>query len=297
MTARSVAPSVLLAACAELPRGDGDDDAVLDALAEVGVSAGWTVWGKPDTERDPADLVVLRATWDYTDRCAEFLGWCDAQPALANPAPVVRWNVDKSYLVELAGAGVPVVPTSVVPPGGSADWPDLEFVVKPAVGAGSVGARRFAPDRAEQAAAHLAELHAAGRSALVQPYQPAVDAEGELSLVFLAGVYSHSFGKGPMLAGPGTVADSGLYLTERLAPATPDAARRRLAEDALDAVSERLGVPRADLLYARVDVVQGLSGRPLLLELELVEPTLGFRLAEPAAAFRFASAIRAALRR
>ncbi|GDY28924.1 ATP-grasp domain-containing protein [Gandjariella thermophila] len=292
MTAR---PRVWLAACADLPRGDGDDSALPAALDAVGVDARWVVWDDPSLDPADADLVVLRATWDYTDRRDDFLAWCESVPRLANPAGVVRWNTDKAYLLDLAEAGVAVVPTELVPPGGAPRWPDAEFVVKPTVGAGSRGAARFAASEVAAAEAHLARLHAAGHTALLQPYQPAVDAEGETELVFFAGVFSHARVKGPMLTGAATDT-CGLFVTERLWPAEPDPARRRLAEDALDAASDLLGLDRAALLYARVDVIRAERGQPAVLELELAEPSLGFRQADPGAPLRFASATRAVLR-
>ncbi|HEV7908300.1 MAG TPA: hypothetical protein VGP03_09180 [Pseudonocardiaceae bacterium] len=289
-----MSPRVLLAACADLPTSDGDDDALPGALAEFGVDAEWVVWDS-GADMSAADLVVLRATWDYTDRLPDFLTWCDSVPSLANPADVVRWNTDKAYLVALASAGVSVVPTELVAPGERAHWPDDEFVVKPSVGAGSRGAARFAPGADEAAAEHLASLHAAGRTAVVQPYQSFVDAEGETALVYFGGIYSHAFTKSAMLSGHAVSDASGLFVTERLAPAEPDAARRQLAEDALDAAASLLGLRRNDLLYARVDVVSGADGKPLLLELELAEPSLGFRQTDGGAPLRFASAVRAAL--
>ncbi len=164
-----------------------------------------------------------------------------------------------------------------------------------------MGVLRVADGDRAAADAHWKALDA---KALLQPYQATVDQHGETALVFLGGQYSHAFTKGAMLA-PGGAGNrtttgeldpTGLFAVERLSPATPDAARRRVAEDAVDATAKLLGVRRADLLYARVDLVTGAHGSPLLLELELTEPSLGFRETDPAAAHRFASAIRAALR-
>ncbi len=278
---------IVFATCASLPTGDGDDDALVDALADVGVHASWTTWGAPAG----ADLVVLRSTWDYPERLPEFLAWCDAEPALVNPASVVRWNIDKTYLVDLARHGVPVVPTAVAGPGFT-DWPDGEFVVKPTVGAGSRGALRVAAGDHATAAAHLDAL---GVPALVQPYQSRVDSAGETAMVFLGGRYSHAFGKGAMLTPDAEFDESGLYLLERLSGATPTPTQRRVAEDVMDATAELTGLRRDDLLYARVDLVPGRDDSPLLLELELVEPSLGFRQTDATAPLRFASAVRAAL--
>ncbi|WP_410591902.1 RimK family alpha-L-glutamate ligase [Amycolatopsis sp. lyj-23] len=279
--------TAVLVSCAELPSGDGDEDAVVSALSALGFSVSWAPWDS-DYDFAAADAVILRATWDYASRRTEFLSWCESVPSLFNPADVVRWNTDKSYLVELLDAGLAVVPTSLVPPGSPAAFPTSDYVVKPSVGAGSRGAARFAAGA--DAASHVAALHAEGHTALVQPYQSSVDSEGELSLVYLGGVFSHGFTKSAILGS--TLDASGLYLSEELAPASPPADAVALAEDALDAASALLGILRAELLYARVDVVRGADGKPLLLELELTEPSLGFRQADEGAAMRFASAVR-----
>lgn len=279
--------TAILVSCTELPNGDGDDDAVVPALSSLGFSVSWAPWDSSASFSD-ADAVILRATWDYPSRRSEFLSWCDSVPSLLNSAAVVRWNTDKSYLVELLDAGLAVVPTALVSPGDTARFPSTDFVVKPSVGAGSRGAARFAAGA--DASAHVASLHAEGHTALIQPYQSSVDTSGELALVYLGGIYSHAFSKSAMLGS--TMDSSGLYLSEKLAAAEPSAAEIALAEDVLDAASALLGILRAELLYARVDLVNGADGKPLLLELELTEPSLGFRQTDPGAAMRFASAVR-----
>ncbi|WP_439378592.1 ATP-grasp domain-containing protein [Amycolatopsis lexingtonensis] len=282
-----MSPTAVLVSCSELPSGDGDDDAVVPALSSLGFSVSWAPWDS-SFDFSTADAVILRATWDYAERRQEFLDWCESVPSLLNSADVVRWNTDKSYLAELLDAGLAVVPTTLVPPGEPARFPASDFVVKPSVGAGSRGAARFGAG--DDASSHLAALHAEGHTALLQPYQSSVDTSGELALVYLGGIYSHAFSKGAMLGS--TMDDSGLYLTEKLASASPPAEAVALAEDVLDAASALLGILRAELLYARVDLVRGADGKPLLLELELTEPSLGFRQTDPSAATRFASAVR-----
>jgi glutathione synthase/RimK-type ligase-like ATP-grasp enzyme len=281
-----VTRSAILVGCARKPEGDGDEHAVPAALAELGFETRWAVWDDPAVDFGVADAVILRATWDYAERREQFLEWCESVPALYNSAAVARWNTDKAYLVELLDGGLPAVPTTLVEPGEQARWPKTDFVVKPSVGAGSRGAARFAAGA--DASAHLAALHADGRTAMIQPYQSSVDTEGELALVYFGGIYSHAFAKSAMLGS--TVDESGLYLAEELAKAEPPADALALAEDVLDAASALLGILRAELLYARVDVVRGAGGEPLLLELELTEPSLGFDYADPAAPLRFASA-------
>ncbi|MEV6913271.1 hypothetical protein [Amycolatopsis sp. NPDC051071] len=281
--------SAILVACSALPEGDGDEHAVPEALADLGFKTRWAAWDDTTVDFGAADIVILRATWDYAERRDEFLSWAESVPTLSNSAEVARWNTDKSYLAELGDAGVAIVPTTLIAPDEKAPrWPKGEFVLKPAIGAGSRGAGRFTAG--DVAAAHLAGLHADGHTALLQPYQSSVDTEGEIALTYLGGVYSHAFSKAAMLGGE--LDESGLYVTEKLAPVQPSAAFRALAEDALDATAALLGILRAELLYARVDLVTGPDGRPLVLEVELVEPSLGFRQTDASAAWRFASAVR-----
>lgn len=286
---------VLLATHSGLPESDEDGSPLPAALAELGIEARWVIWDQHDPADSKADLVVLRTTWDYTFRRGEFLCWCDSVPALSNPAPVVRWNTDKSYLAELTSAGLPVIPTAIVEPGGSVDFPEREFVVKPAVAAGSRGAARFSVGEHDSARRHLNEVHSDAVPALVQPYQPTVDREGETALVFFGGVFSHGFVKGPLLDAPTGVDVRGMEPGPH--PVQPDAALRRVAEDVIDGTTHLLGIERRELLYARVDLVRDERGEPLLLELELTEPMLGFRFADSAAPLRFASAVRSTLAR
>ncbi len=270
-------PRIVLAGCPALPEGDGDDDGLVGALRTRGLHARWLSWDDPETL--DADLVILRAAWDYIDRLDGFLAWTKRVRHLLNAPNVVAWNTDKRYLADLADAGVPTVPSRFFAPGEPVRLPDGEVVVKPAVGAGSVGAKRFTePDGAR---AHAAALQADGRTALVQPYDPRIK-DGEAALVFLGGRQSHAFTKGPILPPPGQapVFDrSGTYAEENLTPAEPDFEVWDVGHAALAAAAAHLGMGVGDLLYARVDVIGG-PDDPRLLELELVEPSLGWRQLE-----------------
>ena len=220
--------------------------------------------------------MILRATWDYIDRLDEFLDWTTKVPNLVNAPEVVAWNTDKRYLADLAEAGVPIVPSRFFAPGERVRLPAGELVVKPAVGAGSVGAQRFTDSDA--ARAHVAALQSDGRTALVQPYDERVE-DGETALVFLGGRQSHAFTKGPILPPPGSrpaFDDSGTYAEESLTPADPDFELWDVGHAALAAAAAHLGIDVAELLYARVDLIGGPTD-PQLLELELVEPSLGWR--------------------
>jgi hypothetical protein len=265
---------IVLAGCRALPEGDGDDAGLVAALRKRGLHARWLSWDDPDTLK--ADLVILRATWDYIDRLDEFLAWTSTVHHLVNAPEVVAWNTDKRYLVDLADAGVPIIPSRFLAPGEPVRLPAGEIVVKPAVGAGSVGAQRFSDS--DEARQHVAALHADGRTVLVQPYDERVE-DGETALVFLGGRQSHAFTKGPILPAPGSrpaFDDSGTYATESLTPAEPDFELWDVGHAALAAAAAHLGIDVAELLYARVDVIGGPSD-PQLLELELVEPSLGWR--------------------
>ena len=193
---------------------------------------------------------------------------------MLNPPEVLAWNSHKGYLVEIAGAGVPVVPTRLVAAGEgaglSAGERELALVVKPAVSSGSRGAERFGPGD-PAAAAHLADLVAEG-DALVQPYVESVAEHGERSLIFLGGRLSHAVDKVPA---PGDYRVQEMY-GGRYRAHSPTAAEQAAAERALAAA------PTAGLLYARVDMVEGPDG-PQVMELELIEPELflGFDAGAP----------------
>jgi hypothetical protein len=267
-------PKIVLAGCPALPEGDSDDAELVAALRQRGLHARWLSWDDPEVRL--ADLVVLRATWDYIGRLDEFLLWSTQVANLLNPPAVVAWNTDKRYLADLADAGVPTVPSRFFAPGEQVRLPKGEVVVKPAIGVGSVGARRFTDSRA--ARAHAAALHDTGHTALIQPYDRRVE-DGETALVFLGGEQSHAFTKGPMLPADGQrpVFDpSGTYAEESLTAADPDFELWDVGHAAVEAASAHLNLSTTELLYARVDVVGG-ADNPLLLELELVEPSLGWR--------------------
>ncbi|MCX2930244.1 hypothetical protein ORI20_08155 [Mycobacterium sp. CVI_P3] len=266
-------PSIVLAGCPQLVGGDGDDDGLIGALRHRGLHARWLSWDDPQTEK--ADLVILRAAWDYAARRDEFLAWTHRVRNLLNAPEVVAWNSDKHYLRDLAELGVPTVASYFVEPGEKIRLPKGEIVVKPAIGAGSIDTGRFVDHAA--ARAHVAALQDAGRTALVQPYDARVE-QGETALVFLGGRQSHAFVKGPMLPPEGEqprLDESGTYVAEKLSSADPDFAMWDAGAAALQAACGHLGIDTSDLLYARVDLI-GDADSPVLLELELIEPGLGW---------------------
>lgn len=275
-------PRVALATFTGFPQLWDDDRLLLGPLDVLGIDAQPTVWDDPAVDWASYDLVVVRSTWDYTWRRDAFLDWAASVPALLNPVEVLAWNTDKRYLAELAAAGVPVVPTTFVVPDEEYDPPAYEHVVKPTVSAGSRDTARFAAG--EDSRDHADRLLAAGRTVMVQPYQAAVDAAGETAVIFFAGVHSHAARKGPVLV-PGLASPHDVSIT----PATATPEQLEVARAALAVV------PWDDpLLYARVDVVPGPDGQPVLMELEVTEPSL-FLGTSPGAPERLAAAIAGAV--
>ncbi len=262
------------------------------ALQEAGAEAAVADWDDPRVDWGTFHLALLRSTWDYTQRLPQFLAWADRTAALTrleNPPAVIRWNTDKHYLGDLARAGVPVVPTRFIAPGERAaaalerflreERPE-EWVVKPAVGAGSRDAARYGRGEEGAADGHIERLLHGGRCALLQPYLAQVDLHGETALIYFGGRFSHAIRKGPLLR-RGTLPPDALFAEEQIAPRVPAAEELRLGASVLAAL------PFAAPLYARVDLIRSGTGSPCLLELELTEPSLFFAHA-PGAARRLA---------
>ncbi|MFI4970559.1 MAG: RimK family alpha-L-glutamate ligase, partial [Lysobacterales bacterium] len=273
------------------PARDLDDDLapLHDALRDAGAEVAIADWDDTALDWSRFDLALLRSTWDYTQRLPEFLDWSvriAARTRLLNPPGVLRWNVDKHYLGDLARAGVPIVPSRFVEPHAdacaaldgflaqhaAAGFADL--VVKPCIGAGSRDAQRHGRSDRDATLTHLRRLLEAGRSVLLQPYLDRVDEHGETALIFFDGEFSHAIRKGPLLR-RGDAATAALFATEQIAPRTPTDAERTVADTALAAIP--FDKP---LLYARVDLIHSADGSPCLLELELAEPSLFFAHAQ-----------------
>ena len=283
-------PAVALATCSALPDLDPDDQLLLEALRSAGVDARPATWDDKTVNWAAFDLVIVRNTWDYPLRRDEFLDWTRRVPNLANPADVIAWNTDKRYLAELAAAGVPVVHTSWLAPGDAIVLPPRgRHVLKPAVGAGSLDAAAFTlhdEDEAMLAREHVSRLLAAGQTVMLQPYLELIEERGETGLMYFGGTFSHAVTKGAMLADERGLEAGGLYKSETIAPAQATHAQLELGERALAAIPGGTD----QLLYARVDLVPDANGDPVVIELELTEPSL-FLGYGPGSAERFAALI------
>lgn len=279
-------PRVALATCSYFPDGDEDDAGLPEA---IGGDVTFAVWDDPAVDWSSYDLVVIRSTWDYQGRRDAYLAWARGLgDRLVNPYDVIAWNTDKRYLRELADAGLPVVPTTLVAPGEAfTALPDAgDYVVKPTVSAGSRDTARFRAGEEARAAALVEAIHASGRTAMVQPYVASVDARGETATLFFDGAFSHAIHKGPLLK-HGVDPTTEVFLAETIEPRTASAAERTVAERVLAHATERFG----PLAYARIDLVEDADGAPALLELELTEPSLFF-MGEPGRLSEFGAAIR-----
>ncbi|MEV6569629.1 hypothetical protein [Streptomyces sp. NPDC051577] len=268
---------------------DAELPVLVSALRERGVDAVAVDWAEEAYDWAAPDVVVIRSTWDYSQRLPEFLAWVDgvnAVTALHSPAGLVRWNSDKVYLSELAARGVPTVPTRFIAPGDPVTLPpDGEIVVKPSVSAGARDTARYTSAQRDAATAHIRMLHDAGTTAMVQPYMERI-VDGERALVFLGGEFSHAVRKGPVLTDTGRI-DNTRVAHPDLTGHTPSTAELALATAALSAVASRTAGP---LAYARVDLAPAGDGTPVLMELELIEPNL-FLTMTPGGVERFVEVV------
>lgn len=278
---------VALASSLVLPELDPDEAPMLGALRARGLRAETLAWDDPSARFDDARVTVIRATWNYHRAPERFASWIDGvakQTALFNAADVVRWNMHKRYLLELSERGLPVLSTELVVQGSARTVADIRatrgfaaVVIKPAVSAGSRETARFEVSEGAAAEAHLRAI-VAREDALVQPYVPEIAGRGERSLVWIDGEITHALRKAARFDGE----------AESITPAHDVTdSERALAQRAVAAV----GKP---LFYARIDLVTSASG-PLLMELELIEPSLYFDAA-PAALARFADGVMARLK-
>lgn len=252
---------VLLATCSYFLDGEPGAASLDRALGARGVDARWVRWDNQTVDWAGADRVFVRSTWDYEYRTEEFLAWVDSVgPGLVNSAATIRWNLDKSYLVDLVATGLPVVPTSSV-----ATTEELRSavtalgtaVVKPRTGAGGRGVRAVTADQ---------ETGEDGGPWVVQPLVDSVRTLGEVSVYVMDGVAVSRLDKRPA---PGEIRVHEWYGGSTVVGAL-DADTAGLATDTLAAVGEVLGETPP---YGRVDLMWW-QGRWVLSEVELTEPGL-----------------------
>ena len=267
-----------------------DDRMLVAELGKRGAHAELVAWTDPRIDWNDFDLAVIRSTWDYIDDRKRFIAALEKIDAssctLHNPLDLVRWNTDKSYLLDLEKCGVPIVPTLQASVG-SATQDDVirrgwaSAIVKPRVGAGGSGVTLVNPDEVAATLARMAgELP--GAEFIVQPLVESIRTEGELSFVYIDGELNHVLRKTPA---SGDYRSHGMYggTMECVPPAPAD-------REQADAMMRSLPFRP---LYTRLDLVR-VDGRLSVMELELIEPILHFDFA-PEGAGRLAAAALARL--
>ena len=265
-----------------------DDQLAVAELKKRGVSVSGAVWNDPAVDWGAFDAIILRSTWDYHHHADEFRAWIAAREAsdapVWNPPPVLRWNMEKTYLRDLEDAGVPVVPTEWLARGSRPDLSALleargwaEAVVKPAISAAATRTWRVSRESASEIEGQLAESLELG-DVMVQPFIPEILTRGEWSLMFFDGEFSHAVRKMPIEGDFRVQTGFG----GRSAVEHP-------GETVLSAVRRVLEAAPSPWLYVRVDGIETATGY-VLLELEMLEPSL-FLAQNPEAPARFADAI------
>ncbi|GAA2985874.1 ATP-grasp domain-containing protein [Streptomyces fulvorobeus] len=263
---------------------DPDRLAVLQALRRRGLTSKAVRWSDDDVDWATYRVALLRSAWDYPAHRSEFLERmhdADEECVLMNPFAILEWNTDKRYLRTLEEQGVPVVPTNwltadpaLTDTEAAREIPDgpQDVVVKPSVGAGGRHCLRTG-DRA-RARAYAVSLARRGDHVLIQPYMTSVEGEGETSLIYLGGTYSHAIRRSDSYLGPETqVPDLMVPGGDGVGPIQthePSDDQLEVAESALTAVPGRA----ADLAYARIDLITDATGNPCVTEVELAEPFL-----------------------
>jgi len=281
-----------------------DDQLSAEILVERGIGVEFLAWDDPGADWDSFDLVVIRSTWDYTGRLEEFLEWVDrvGPEKLRNVPAMVRWNTDKRYLAELDGGGLPVPPTALVAPGGAI--PDLggRIVIKPVSGAGARDTGVFDDASREEAEALIGKLGAQDEIAMIQPYIPWIDDRGETAVLFFGGRFAYALKKKAFLpesgvapVKPGTTVAAGMFDEDLMSLTEATEREIELGAETVAWMARRFG---AMPLYARIDMVSSPEGEPVLMEVEVTEPSLYLYKAadlEIPGSELFAAAVEAAL--
>lgn len=256
-----------VATCMTLPEVDVDEAPLMGALMAAGIDAKLVAWDDPHADWDAPIPTIIRSTWNYAVHLDRFLAWVDrvarAAP-LFNPPAIVHANVRKRYLLELAQRGVPVIRTILLSRCDQIPAMAGRFVVKPEVGAGSRDTKLF-DELDDDARAHVAHITETGH-ALLQPYMRSVEEYGERSVIFIDGELTHEIRKSPRFSGD----------SESVTGPFP------IADDERAVAEAALAPYRDQILYGRVDLARDESGQPMVMELELVEPSLFFGKHHPA---------------
>jgi glutathione synthase/RimK-type ligase-like ATP-grasp enzyme len=271
-------------------RGDFviDDEHAIAPLAELGWEVSTLSWRQTAVPWNRFDAAIIRSTWDYWNDVPAFLetlARINRETRLANPLGLVHWNLAKTYMRDLEGKGIGVVPTLWLDGLGDSSagrYADRlgsnEMVVKPVIGANGQDAFRFSGDEEPVRWAGISARFP-GRACMVQPFMRNVVTEGEYSLFFFNGLFSHAILKTPAANEFRSQEEHGAEL--RAIEPEP-----RLLSRGQQVIAALSTVP----LYGRIDFVRNDAGDFDVMELELIEPSLYLRM-NTAAPTRFAEAI------
>jgi glutathione synthase/RimK-type ligase-like ATP-grasp enzyme len=257
--------------------GEGtlEDERLLKFLQDKGLDVKYEVWTDPGVDWEAYEALVLKSPWDYFDQVEAFRLWLDKlenkNVRVLNPTPIVRWNYDKHYLLDIEKAGFAIVPTRVLPRQSAfdaqlyfAEWGPAPLIVKPVVSGGAKNTFFISPEEAPQ---HKSTIEALlqHEDYLVQPFMAEVQDQGEWSLLFFNGQYSHCVRKVPQ-NGDFRVQH---FFGGAIIPVDPPASIREQATRLVQHFAP-------GCLYARVDGLDS-AGLFRLMELELIEPLLYLR--------------------
>jgi glutathione synthase/RimK-type ligase-like ATP-grasp enzyme len=262
---------IALVSCLDLPEPDIDEAPLLDALRAAGHDARSAPWEDDAVDWSGFDAAIVRATWNYAHHPERFTHWIDTtstQTTLLNPAPILRANLHKSYLLDLASKSVPIIPSVFLDKGSTPDIRAIadehhwsRVVIKPSISAGSYATRAFDIPGESVDAQHFLIAMLTQRDMMVQPFMTSVARGGEVCMIHIDNTFTHAIQKQPRFDGDDeSVSRSGAL--------TPD--HHNLARRIIDAAAA------SHALYARVDLIEDDDGALMLSELELLEPSLFF---------------------
>lgn len=252
-----------------------EDGLLKKSLENIGLKTIILAWDNLKFDWKDTKYVIFRSTWDYFDRFEEFSNWLkkvSQKTILLNSAKIIRWNIDKHYLLDLSTKGIHTIPTQYIDKGSKNTLKNLldqnnwkEAILKPCISAGAYRTFRVNLNNYEELESKFQQI-IKEQDMMLQPFQQNIVKKGEISLVVINGQFTHAVLK---------KAKSGDYRVQddyggSVHPYTPTVAEIAFAEKTIAACLEKP-------IYARVDLVTDNDGKTALIELELIEPELWFR--------------------
>jgi glutathione synthase/RimK-type ligase-like ATP-grasp enzyme len=258
-----------------------DDRLLTEALEKRGLKVTRTHWDNPSFVWAETKFVIFRTPWDYFNRYDEFAGWLEKASAVTtfiNPVEIIRWNIDKHYMLDLQNAGITVPPTIFIEPDDKralaqitvdAGWD--EFILKPAISGGAWHTYRLNKDNLAEHEEIFKEL-IKNKSMMLQEFQNNITVKGEISFMLFGGRFTHAVLK-KANGGDFRVQDDWGGTVHDYSP----------SDDEISFAKQVVEKSTPGIAYARVDVMRDNRDELSLIELELFEPELWFRKHPPAA--------------